>query len=139
VGAHLRVCGFIPSHFPTLSGEWNVTPGLPSWPTHLQALTLVANPRIGLRQNGSIINHNPNEFVMHIMWRITRHNNHVGLLPLFQGMAYGLSYTTIYEGSNKKLVVSTMHQLYLFCYFVLGFNIKTYTCSWLGQWMIKEG
>ncbi len=76
--------------------------------------------------SGSIISHNPNKFAMHIMWKIMRCSNHVGLLPLFQGMAYGLSYTTtIYEGSNKRLGVSTMHQLYLFCYFLLGFNIRT--------------
>jgi hypothetical protein len=29
VGVHLGVWRFIPSHFPTLSGEWNVTPRLP--------------------------------------------------------------------------------------------------------------
>jgi hypothetical protein len=28
VGAHSRVWGFIPPHFPTLLGAWNVTPGL---------------------------------------------------------------------------------------------------------------
>jgi hypothetical protein len=31
VGAHLGVCGFIPSHFPTLLGAWNVTLMLHSW------------------------------------------------------------------------------------------------------------
>ncbi len=35
VGAHLRVWGFIPSRSPTLSGTWNVTLGLHSWPTPL--------------------------------------------------------------------------------------------------------
>jgi hypothetical protein len=29
VGTHLGVWGFIPSHFPTLPGAWNVTPRLP--------------------------------------------------------------------------------------------------------------
>ncbi len=28
----------------------NVTPGLPSWPVSLQALAMVASPRLGLRQ-----------------------------------------------------------------------------------------
>jgi hypothetical protein len=49
VGAPLGMWGFIPSHFPTLLGAWNVTPGIPSWLTPLQALALVANPRLGLR------------------------------------------------------------------------------------------
>jgi hypothetical protein len=50
MGPHLGVWRFIPSHFPTLSGVWDVTLGLPSWPTPLQALALVASPRLGLRQ-----------------------------------------------------------------------------------------
>jgi len=49
VGAHLGVWGFIPSHSPTLSGAWNVIPRLPSWPTPLQALALVASPKLGLQ------------------------------------------------------------------------------------------
>ncbi len=49
VGAHLGVWRFIPSHSPTLLGTWDVTPGLPSWPTPLQALALVTSPRLGLR------------------------------------------------------------------------------------------
>ncbi len=49
VGAHLGVWGFIPSHFPTLVGTWNVTPELPSWPAPLQALALVPSPRLRLR------------------------------------------------------------------------------------------
>jgi hypothetical protein len=49
VGAPLGVWRFIPSHSHTLLGTWNVTLGLPSWPTPLQALPLVANPRLGLR------------------------------------------------------------------------------------------
>jgi hypothetical protein len=48
VGAHLGVWGFIPSHSPTLSGAWDVTLGLPSWPAPSQVLALVANPRLGL-------------------------------------------------------------------------------------------
>jgi hypothetical protein len=50
VGAHLRVCRFIPSHFFTLLRAWNVTCGLHSWPTPSQALALVTSPRLGLRQ-----------------------------------------------------------------------------------------
>jgi hypothetical protein len=50
VGAHLGVWRFIPSHFRTLPGTWDVTPGLPSWLTPSQALALVANPRLRLRQ-----------------------------------------------------------------------------------------
>jgi hypothetical protein len=46
--AHLGVWGFIPSHFPTFMGAWDVTPRLPSWPAPLQALALVANLRLGL-------------------------------------------------------------------------------------------
>jgi len=38
VGAHLTMWGFIPSHFLTLLGTWNVTPGLQSWPVPLLAL-----------------------------------------------------------------------------------------------------
>ncbi len=38
MGAHLGVWGFIPSHFRTLLGTWNVTPGLHSWFAPLQAL-----------------------------------------------------------------------------------------------------
>jgi len=48
VGAHLGVWGFILSHSPTLSGAWNVIIRLRSGPTPLQALALVANPRLGL-------------------------------------------------------------------------------------------
>jgi hypothetical protein len=48
MGAHLGVWGFIPSHFPTLLGAWDVTPGLPSWRAPLQDLALVASPRLRL-------------------------------------------------------------------------------------------
>jgi hypothetical protein len=50
VGAHLRVWGFIPSHSPTLPRAWNVTLGLPFWPAPLQALALVASPKLRLQQ-----------------------------------------------------------------------------------------
>jgi hypothetical protein len=50
--AHLGVCEFIPSHFHTLPGTWNVTPRLHFWPSPLQALVLVASPRLRLRQEG---------------------------------------------------------------------------------------
>jgi hypothetical protein len=49
VGAHLGVWGFIPSHFPTILGAWNVTPRLHSWLAPLQALVLVVSPKLGLR------------------------------------------------------------------------------------------
>jgi hypothetical protein len=48
VGMDLGVWGFIPSHSLTLSGAWDVIPALPSWPAHLQALTLITSPRLGL-------------------------------------------------------------------------------------------
>jgi hypothetical protein len=51
VGVHLKMWGFIPSHFPTLPGAWNVTPRLHSLPTPLQALALVMSPRLGLWQS----------------------------------------------------------------------------------------
>jgi hypothetical protein len=47
VGAHLGVCGFIPSHPPTFSGAWDVTPGLHFWPTPLQALALITSLKLG--------------------------------------------------------------------------------------------
>jgi hypothetical protein len=49
VGTHLGVCGFIPSHFPTLSEAWNLTLGFHSQPTPLQVLALVANLSSGSR------------------------------------------------------------------------------------------
>ncbi len=42
--------GVIPSHSPTFPRTWNVTPNLHTWPTPLQALALVASPRLGLQQ-----------------------------------------------------------------------------------------
>jgi len=47
--APLGVWKFIPSHFPTLLGAYGVTPRFPSWPATLQALALVASPRLGLQ------------------------------------------------------------------------------------------
>jgi len=51
VGVHLGVWGFIPSHFPTFSRTWDATHWLPSWPTPLQALALLASPKLRLWQN----------------------------------------------------------------------------------------
>jgi hypothetical protein len=51
VRAHLGVWRFIHSHSPTLLGTWDVILRLPSWPASLQALALVANPRLGLQHN----------------------------------------------------------------------------------------
>ncbi len=72
----LGVWRFIPSHSFALTGAWNVTLRLRSWPALLQALPLVANPRLGLRHMAimmfkclgfdtinichSIFSHNPN-------------------------------------------------------------------------------
>jgi hypothetical protein len=50
VGAHLGVWGFISSHSPTHPRAWNVTPEFHFWPTPLQALAMVASPRLGLQQ-----------------------------------------------------------------------------------------
>jgi hypothetical protein len=49
MGAHLGVCGFIPSHSPTLPRAWNVTLEFHFWPAPLQTLALVVNPKLGLR------------------------------------------------------------------------------------------
>jgi hypothetical protein len=50
-GVHLGMWGFTASHSFALLGTWDVTPRLPSWLATLQALTLVANPRLGLQQS----------------------------------------------------------------------------------------
>jgi len=50
VKAPLEAWGFIHSHFSTLPGACNVIPRLPSWLATLQALALVASPRLGLQQ-----------------------------------------------------------------------------------------
>jgi hypothetical protein len=55
VGTHLGVCGFIPSHFRTFLGVQNVIPELHFWLTPLQALALVANPRLRLWQVSSCL------------------------------------------------------------------------------------
>jgi hypothetical protein len=49
VGVPLGVWGFIPSHSFALPWAWNVTPEILSWPALLQALALVAGPRLRLR------------------------------------------------------------------------------------------
>jgi hypothetical protein len=56
VGVPLGVWGFIPSHSFALPGAWNVTPRLPSWPALLQALALVASPKLRLWQYCCSIN-----------------------------------------------------------------------------------
>ncbi len=70
VGTQLGMCGFIPSHPPTLSGAQNVTFKLHFWPTPLQALALVVSPRLGSRHQcfyfhpvSSIVYGNKNIFV----------------------------------------------------------------------------
>jgi hypothetical protein len=50
VGAHLGVWRFIPSHYPTLLGAWNAIPGLHFWFTPSRTFTLIASPRLRLRQ-----------------------------------------------------------------------------------------
>jgi hypothetical protein len=50
VGVALGVWGFIPSHFPTLSGVPDVIPGLPFGPHPYNPFALVASPKLGLRQ-----------------------------------------------------------------------------------------
>ncbi len=48
VGAHLEVCGCIPSHLSTFSKAWNVTFELYFLCTSLQALALVVSPKLRL-------------------------------------------------------------------------------------------
>ncbi len=55
MGVHLGVWGFTPSHSFALSGAWGVTPRLPSWPAPLQALALVANPRLRLQHPSQVL------------------------------------------------------------------------------------
>jgi hypothetical protein len=55
VGVHLWVCGFIPSHSFTLLRAWNVIRRLHFWHATLQALALVASPRLGLWHRPSIL------------------------------------------------------------------------------------
>jgi hypothetical protein len=54
-GNPLRMCGFIPSHLPTLLGARNVTPELHFWLALLQALSLVTSPRLGSRHTTSFV------------------------------------------------------------------------------------
>jgi hypothetical protein len=49
VGVPLGVWGSIPSHFLALLRTCGMTPKLPSWPSTLQPLALVASPRLRLR------------------------------------------------------------------------------------------
>jgi hypothetical protein len=49
-GVALGVWGFTPSHFPTLPGVPDVTPGLPFGPHPCNPFALVASPKLGLRQ-----------------------------------------------------------------------------------------
>ncbi len=56
MGVHLGVWGFIPSHSFALSGAWDLTPGLPSWPATLQAITSVVSPKLGLRHHSRFQN-----------------------------------------------------------------------------------
>ncbi len=53
VGVHLWVWRFIPSHYPTLWGTWNVTSRLHYWPAPLQDFASVTSPKLGLWQHGS--------------------------------------------------------------------------------------
>jgi hypothetical protein len=55
VGIALGVWGFIPSHFPTLPGVCDVTPGLPLGPQPYNLFASVVNPRLGLRQLSRIL------------------------------------------------------------------------------------
>jgi len=55
VGAHLRVCGLIPSHSLTLSGSVNIIPKLHSRPSPFQALTLVASPCFDCKPKAKVV------------------------------------------------------------------------------------
>jgi len=50
VGVALGVWGFIPSHFLTLPGVCDVTPGLPFGPHFCNPFALVASPKLRLQQ-----------------------------------------------------------------------------------------
>jgi hypothetical protein len=56
VGVPLGMWGSIPSQFFTLLGACSMIPRLPSWPATLQALALVASPRLMLQQKLKILN-----------------------------------------------------------------------------------
>ncbi len=55
VGAHMGMCGFIPSQLPTLSRTWNVILRLHFQPAPLQAFTLVVSQRLGLQHKMYIL------------------------------------------------------------------------------------
>jgi hypothetical protein len=55
VGVALGVWRFIPSHFPTLPGVCDVTPGLPLGPQPYNLFASVVSPRLGLRQLSHIL------------------------------------------------------------------------------------
>jgi hypothetical protein len=48
MGAHLRVCGFIPSHPHTFPKTWNVTLGLHSWLAPLQTFVFLKSLKLRL-------------------------------------------------------------------------------------------
>jgi hypothetical protein len=50
-GVALGMWGFTPSHFPTLLGVPDVTPGLPFGPHPCNPFALVASPKLGLRHS----------------------------------------------------------------------------------------
>jgi len=54
VGVALGVWRFTPSHFPTLPGECDMTHGLSLGPHPCNPFALVANPKLGLRQQASL-------------------------------------------------------------------------------------
>jgi hypothetical protein len=56
-GVALGVWGFSPSHFPTLPGVPDVTPGLPFCPHPCNPFALVASPKLGLRQQATLLNY----------------------------------------------------------------------------------
>ncbi len=56
-GVALGVWGFTPSHFPTLPGVLDVTPGLPFGPHPCNPFALVASPKLGLRHFRSTIDY----------------------------------------------------------------------------------
>jgi hypothetical protein len=86
VEAPLGMWRFIPSHFPTLLGAWGVTPGLPSWLVTLQALVLVASPRLGLQQRWSRLRWNGQlnyyllDFYLFVSHDVKLGNNNKGTL-----------------------------------------------------------
>ncbi len=61
VGVTFGVWGFTPSHFPTLPGVLDVTPGLPFGPHPCNPFALVASPKLGLRH------HKPNDLACYIL------------------------------------------------------------------------